>query len=137
MIIITAVDDRNGMAFNHRRQSQDRILREKILALTDGKRLWMNHYSEKQFSGCNAKQINVADDFLNEAAPGEYCFVEDQSVDLYEQWVEQIILFKWNRKYPGDLFFNVDVRGPEWNLERTEDFIGSSHEKITMEVYGR
>ena len=34
MIIIAAVDDRNGMMFNHRRQSQDKVLREKILSLT-------------------------------------------------------------------------------------------------------
>lgn len=137
MIIIAAVDDRNGMAFNHRRQSQDRILREKVLSFTAGKRLWMNHYSERQFSGCNADQLNVDDDFLNEAAPGEYCFVEDQLVSPYEKWVEQIILFKWNRSYPSDLNFDIDVQGPGWRLERTEDFTGSSHEKITMEVYGR
>ena len=49
MIIIAAVDDRNGMMFNHRRQSQDKVLREKILSLTAGKLLWMDHYSAKQF----------------------------------------------------------------------------------------
>lgn len=137
MIIIATVDDRNGMAFNHRRQSQDRVLREKILALTAGKRLWMNHYSEKQFQNDNATQINVDDNFLNEAAPGEFCFIEDQSANAYEKWIEKIILFKWNRKYPGDLHFDIDVKGPDWHLEHTEDFTGSSHEKITMEVYSR
>lgn len=137
MIIIAAVDDRNGMMFNHRRQSQDKVLREKILALTAGKRLWMNHYSEKQFQGQDGLNINVDDDFLNEAAPGEYCFVEDKAVAPYEKWVEQIILFKWNRRYPGDLHFDIDVENPIWHLQRTEDFSGSSHEKITMEVYGR
>lgn len=137
MIIIAAVDDRNGMAFNHRRQSQDRILREKILALTAGKRLWMNHYSEKQFQNNTAPNINIDDRFLHEAAPGEFCFVEDQSVRQHENWVEKIILFKWNRNYPGDLYFDIDVGNATWHLERTEDFAGSSHEKITMEVYGR
>lgn len=137
MIIIAAVDDRNGMMFNHRRQSQDKVLREKILALTAGKRLWMNHYSEKQFQGQDGLNINVDDDFLNEAAPGEYCFVEDKAVAPYEKWVEQIILFKWNRRYPGDFYFDIDVKNPVWHLQKTEDFSGSSHEKITMEVYGR
>lgn len=137
MIIIAAVDDRNGMAFNHRRQSQDRVLREKILALTAGKRLWMNHYSEKQFQNYDAAQIYVDDNFLNKAAPDEFCFIEDQSAVTYEKWVEQIILFKWNRSYPGNLHFDIDVKEPRWHLERTEDFTGSSHEKITMEVYGR
>lgn len=137
MIIITAIDDRGGMMFNHRRQSQDRILREKILALTVDKRLWMNRYSEKQFKDCHSSHINVDDNFLTEAAPGEFCFVEDQAIAPHEKWIEQIILFKWNRKYPGDLYFDINLQGAGWALERTEEFAGSSHEKITMEVYGR
>ena len=135
MIIIAAVDDRNGMMFNHRRQSQDKVLREKILSLTAGKLLWMDHYSAKQFDGCTAPQLNIDDRFMWEAAPGEYCFVEDTSVAHFEKWAEQIILFKWNRKYPGDFCFDIDVQKPEWKLIHTEDFAGSSHEKITMEVY--
>ena len=46
MILIVCVDDHNGMMFNHRRQSQDRILRADILELTGGKKLWMNAYSK-------------------------------------------------------------------------------------------
>ena len=42
MILIVCVDDHNGMMFNHRRQSQDRILRGDILELTEGKILWMD-----------------------------------------------------------------------------------------------
>ena len=38
MILIVCVDDHNGMMFNHRRQSQDRVLRADILELTDGKK---------------------------------------------------------------------------------------------------
>ena len=48
MILIVCVDDHNGMMFNHRRQSQDRVLRADILELTGGKKLWMNAYSRKQ-----------------------------------------------------------------------------------------
>ena len=65
-----------------------------------------------------------------EAAPGEYCFVEDISVAHFEKWAEQIILFKWNRKYPGDFYFDIDVQKPEWKLSHTEDFAGSSMKKL-------
>ena len=51
MILIVAVDDRNGMTFNHRRQSQDKRLRERILSMTKNGKLWMNAYSHKQFVG--------------------------------------------------------------------------------------
>ncbi len=135
MIIIAAVDDRNGMMFNHRRQSQDKVLREKILSLTASKVLWMDHYSAKQFYGYTVPQLNIDDRFMWEAAHGEYCFVEDVSVSHFEKIAEQIILFKWNRKYPGDFYFDIDVQKPKWKLIHTEDFSGSSHKKITMEVY--
>ncbi len=137
MMIIAAVDDRNGMMFHHRRQSQDRVLRQRVLALTADSRLWMNHYTKKQFSESDAPQINVDERFLSEAAPGEYCFVEDVAAAPYEKWVEKIILFKWNRKYPGDFYFDIDVHGNGWRLTSTEEFRGSSHDKITMEVYTR
>ena len=45
MIVICVIDDHGGMLFNHRRQSQDRILRARILQRTKGKKLWMNAYS--------------------------------------------------------------------------------------------
>lgn len=139
MILMVAVDDNNGMLFNKRRQSQDRALRERILALSAHSRLWVNHYTEKQFAqdGQAAEHLNVDDDFMNEAAPGEYCFVENTSAAPYEKWVEQVILFKWNRKYPGDFFFDIDLTNGAWHLTSTEEFPGSSHEKITMEVYSR
>lgn len=139
MILIVAVDDNNGMMFNKRRQSQDRVLRKHILSLSSQSRLWINHYTEKQFAqdGIFAEHLNVDDAFLNEAAPGEYCFVEDVSVAQYEKWVEKIILFRWNRKYPGDFHFDIDLSSGAWKLTSTEDFPGSSHEKITMEVYER
>ena len=59
MVLIVCVDDHNGMMFNHRRQSQDRILRADILELTDGKKLWMNAYSKKQFAESDTARIRV------------------------------------------------------------------------------
>ena len=45
MIIMICLDDRGGMLFNKRRQSQDVLLRQQILTETAGGRLWMNSYS--------------------------------------------------------------------------------------------
>ena len=134
MIVIAAIDDQNGLMFNHRRQSQDNALREKILSLTSGGLLWMNHYSAKQFEGHITPQLNIDDRFMWEAAPGEFCFVENDSAAHFEKWIEKIILFKWNRKYPCDFHFDIDVQKPEWKLQHVENFAGTSHEKITMEV---
>ena len=120
MILIACVDDRGGIAFNHRRQSSDSVVRDRILELTAGSRLWMNEYSAKQFDLDTTPQINISGEFLNEAVPGDYCLVEDVSVATYEKWVEQI-----------------DLTQNKWKLQSTEDFPGHSHENVTMEVYVR
>lgn len=71
---------------------------------------------------------------MEKAANGEYCFVENACLTSYENEIEKIILFKWNRRYPADKFFDIDL-SKGWKLISVNEFAGSSHEKITMEVY--
>ena len=59
MIIMVCVDDNNGMMFNKRRQSQDRVLRQRMLELAGEKKLWMNDYSRRQFPEEEADRIAV------------------------------------------------------------------------------
>lgn len=84
MIIITCLDDELGIMFNQRRQSQDKQLTAKIVALTQGKRLWMTQYSYSLFSQFETAVIDIADNPLIEAADGEYCFVEGTALSKYE-----------------------------------------------------
>ena len=135
MKLIAILDDRDGMLFNHRRQSQDRVLRQMILELTRPASLWMDAYTFRQFAGQEEPHIRVDEDFPYMAAPGDYCFVEDRAPGAFADRVEEIILFRWNRKYPGDLFFDIPLDKGGWQLTSTEEFAGSSHAKITMEVY--
>ena len=140
MRIIAAIDDGGGLMFNRRRQSQDRMLRERILRLSDGSRLWMNAYTRKQFADADAEaveRIAVDEDFLQKAADGDFCFVENAPVLPVLDRVERVILFRWNRAYPSDLRFDLDLSAPPWTLIETDEFPGSSHEKITEEVYAR
>ena len=148
MKIIVCVDNQNGMMFNHRRQSQDRVLRKRILELTGGKKLWMNAYSQKQFLQVNGNmskeqeqsgqlgqsgQIQADEAFLEKAGPGEPCFVEDRSVAPFAGRVERVVLYRWDRAYPADLYWDLSLEG--WTLARREEFPGFSHEIITKEVY--
>lgn len=129
MQIIITVENRNGMLFNHRRVSRDQKVSERILAYCKEKKLWMNAYSAKLFE--NNPQIRVSETFLEQK--DAICFVEDQDVTPYLPEIDTIILFHWNRDYPADFFFTVDLS--EWNRIHQEEFAGKSHEKITMEVY--
>lgn len=135
MIIILCIDDNNGMMFHHRRQSQDRLLREQLLQSIGKNKLWMSAYSKNQFADIHAPQIIADDNFPEKAGDGDYCFVEDRDICGCIDKIQKIILYKWNRRYPADTFFTLDIR--KWTLEESEDFAGYSHEKITKEVYRR
>ena len=143
MILIACIDDNKGMMFNHRRQSQDRVLRRHILDMVGDSNLWMNEYSVKMFEkdseGQPQEHIQVDEDFLRKASEGEYCFVEtfDCGPDMFPETanVEAVVLYKWNRIYPADQYFSMDLSG--WKMVETEEFTGSSHEKITKERYER
>lgn len=135
MNLIVCVDDDNGMLFNQRRQSQDHILRQRILKITNGKKLRMNHYSGKQFEKEDAFNIYPDDNFLSMALNDDFCFVENENVASFEDQFEKIIVYKWNRKYPFDLQFTINLSA--WKLVSIYEFAGSSHDKITEEVYVR
>ena len=137
MILIMFIDNNGGMMFNRRRQSQDRIALEKILGMIAGSTLWMNEYSAGLFSRLAAPQIHIDGQFLDRARPGDYCLVENVDVSPYLSFVEKIVLFHWNRDYPSDMKFPVKLNDGKWVLQGQEEFAGSSHEKITMEVYTR
>lgn len=137
MIVIVCIDDRNGMMFHNRRVSQDRVQRRDMLRECEGKILYMSAYSKKMFCGSTAHDISVSDDFLEKAGKGEYCFVEDADMAGCQERIEGVILYRWNRSYPADIYFTLNLADGGWVRERAEEFEGFSHEKITKEVYRR
>lgn len=133
MILIACVDDRMGMLFNHRRVSQDQKVNENILAMCQKKHLYMEEYSFKLFQNLNADIIRVIDNITSIQAD-EYFFTENPE-SINENMVEKIILYRWNRKYPADQYFPIDIK--TWKLVNSEEFAGKSHEKITKEIWER
>ena len=127
MILAICVDDKLGIRFGGRRQSKDRALRQRLLELSGGK-LRMSEYSARQFE----ENVYSGGDYLRDAKPGDWCFAEDPSFEAYSDHIEKLVLFRWNRVYPADEHFRFPGK---WQLEHAEDFPGSSHERITMEVY--
>lgn len=134
MKLIVCLDDADGMLFNNRRQSKDRIVRQKILELVGEGRLWMNGYSAKQFCG-EAANIVVNEDFLAMAACEDWCFLEDTEPAPFVQKIDALIIYRWNRLYPSDVKFPTGLFVNRLKLTERNDFPGSSHEKITQEVY--
>lgn len=135
MTVIVCLDNANGMMFNHRRQSRDANVIKDILKTINGASLLISPYSEPLFSQeeCSA---SVSDSFLVDAAAEDYCFVENASVAEFKEKITKLVIYKWNRDYPADFYFDIDYAN-DYKLETTLDFIGTSHEKITKEVYVR
>ena len=130
MKLIFCLDDKGGMMFNKRRQSQDRELRKRILDTLEGKPLVMSPYSAKQF--VESENILISDAPQIENFDGVY-FVEDLPFSM--SGVGEITLYKWNRHYPSDVKFGIDLAKSGFVLKKVYEFEGSSHEKITEETY--
>ena len=135
MIAIICLDDKNGYLFNKRRQSQDRVLRAKLIEMASGSKLWMNAYSQKQFENEMCPVIEVDEEFALKAGEGEYCFFENVSPEDFLDRTEKIYVVKWNRVYPSDRKF--DTKSTSFAFEGSEEFQGSSHEKIAIGRYGK
>ncbi len=133
MKLVACIDEKNGMAFNHRRQSRDRILIEDLVRHLDGEAIYTTAYSAKLFEGTAAK-VEIAEAPAESCGEG-YCFLETIDPILYADRADTLILYRWNRHYPADVFFGVSLSA--YRLILTEEFAGSSHEKITKEVWKR
>lgn len=133
MKIAICVDKSNGILFGGKRLSQDGILRNKLIELVGDGKLCMNEYSAKQFD--NDDRLQVCEDFLLSAGQNSICFVENVEIPMDK--VSELYLFNWNRDYPADTYFKVDLNEYQFKRIKKEDFVGSSHKKITLEVYRR
>ena len=67
----------------------------------------------------------------------DFCLIENTEVKNYINNINTIVVYKWNRIYPSDFYFDIDLNTNSWELLKTEEFQGSSHEKITKETYRR
>ena len=118
MIVYIAVDDENGMLFNNRRQSQDRIMRENMLQDCVGSRLWVAEYSKKFFVDENGNitpdNVVVDDDFLEKAGENDHCYVEKGDISPWMEKIDTIVLYKWNRLYPADTYFDTSLLDSNW-----------------------
>ena len=131
MIVIACLDNRGGMAFGGRRQSRDHVLCKRIVSLVGNDILYMSEYSKKLFE--DSDNIIADGDFLDKATSGDYCFIELESLSNYEEKIEKLIVYRWNRDYPYDIKFEINLS--KWKMISQSEFKGSSHDNIIEEVY--
>ena len=127
--VAVCLDDEMGMMFNSRRQSRDRVLIEELLS-SSKERIYIHPYSRLLFP--DSDRITVTEDPLGECEDG-ICFIENLPILPYKDKIRKLIIYKWNRLYPADKYFDLSLEGKR-RISKTE-FKGSSHERITKEIY--
>ena len=134
MKLVVCVDDRMGVMFNKRRQSKDAKVREDILSmLEEGKKLFVSPYTAKQFLPEEQEKLQISETFLLEATKEDICFIEDSDVSELVDSIESIILYRWNRHYPSDKYFTLDLSN--YDFVSSIDFVGNSHPEMLKEEY--
>ena len=130
MILVSCVENRDGLRFNGRRCSRDREMCRDLLERSKGK-LWLSKESRILFKEFPQAVLHVVEDPA-ETPPGEYCFWEAPARDTQP---EELLLYRWNRDYPWDEGFCF----PQglWIKTAQREFPGCSHPVITAERYGR
>lgn len=133
MKLIFCVEKSNGTMLFGKRQTSDKALTEHLLQIIGGSKLWVSKYSSELFKA--AKNLIADDNYKDKAGIADYCFIEDKEYNLDS--ANEIILCRWNRKYPSDTFLNIDRICELFEKVSAENIVGSSHEKITIERYVR
>lgn len=131
MKIALCVSNDNGMLFNNRRQSRDRVLIEDLLKETD-KKIYISTFSSDLF---DEENVICTDNLLSCASDDKLCFIENIPLNNYINEITEIIIYNWNRDYPSDFWLDIDLS--EFELISSVDFVGSSHEKITKNHFRR
>lgn len=143
MRLIVCVDDEMGMAYNHRRVSSDSVVTQEIKNIVVSTKVWMTCYSAKLFLSTSKESVNSASSMhimlsenpIQEAGKNDYCFLERESpTDISN--VDEIIMFRWGRRYPSDVKFGVSF-AQGWVLKSTKKIVGTSHKEIIEEVWNK
>lgn len=129
MTIYVCLDDRNGMLFNHRRQSRD------IAVLQDLEQpVYIDAVSEKLFLS-SAIPYQLTPEELGQLPKDGGFFLENRTPETALPLADKVVVYRWNRHYPADFYWNVDLNELGFTLESQSEFPGRSHETISKEVY--
>lgn len=132
MEIIICLDDNNGMLFNNRRQSRDSKVLLDIKNSLNGS-LTIFPFSEKLVSSAEIPYEIMS----GSASENTVLFVEDRGIKEFLPVTNKITVYRWNRVYPADMSLDIVLSAEGFRITQTVDFEGTSHEKITKEVYER
>lgn len=134
MTVFLCTDDRGGMLFNKRRQSRDsKVIEDVSRSVGDGT-LYISDFSEALFAESDISVISVSDPLVSARENG-CVFVECHRLSEHIRYIDTLIIYRWNKKYPYDFLLDIAPEECGFKLCETAELQGSSHDKITKEIY--
>lgn len=131
MNAIAVIDSCNGLAFNDRPQSRDRVLMERIARLTDDAPIQAEGHFARMLESYGFQCLPYAQCLQ----PGEWVWLDhDPSAQEIEQ-IDKLIVARFRNIYPADMWFTLEPQKPEWKKMSRQIFAGSSHDKIILEEF--
>ena len=134
MTFYLCLDDRNGMRFNNRRQSRDALVLEDIRSSVN-QELTIEPFSETLVAQSGIPYVLAPEDWTT-LPPDAHFFLETGPHNAAEL-ADTLVVYRWNRHYPADVFWNVNYADLGYSLAEIREFPGTSHDRITKEVYKR
>lgn len=132
MRVFICVDDNRGMLFNNRRQSRDSAVIDDMLKCSVSP-LYISDFSKILFEGRGG--VVTVKAALEECPENGSCFAENEDPGAFTDKISELVIYRWNRSYPFDTVLSFSPKAAGFTLSKSTDFSGSSHKKITKEVW--
>lgn len=133
LTVAVVLDDNEGMLLFGKRQSKDRVLISEFVESAGSSPIYASVFSKVLFD--KYENVTLCENPFTEAPSGAWCFIENYPLSSYLDMIDTIIIYRWNRLYHSDVKLDVDVKKCGYKLKSVTEFAGSSHEKITKEIY--
>lgn len=133
MNYVICLEDRDGMAFNHRRLSKDQALMDDLMYYLNGRKIYADEYSSALFEEYGYR-CETVENPVEACGQDEYVFLElTDPADL--PLGDEYVIYRWNRTYPADTYCSLDLRQAGLQLISAIQFEGKSHPEIDREVW--
>ena len=133
MTLFVCLDDQDGMSFGGRRQSRDSAVIKDIFATANGASLTVAPYSKLLLSQYGS--LTVTETPMKDAESDGFVFIEVESPREYTKRIDRLIIYRWGEIYPADIRLDILPSKLGLSLLTRRYLVGTSHKKITKEVY--
>ena len=145
MKIVFVLDQKNGMMFNHRRQSFDQAIIKKIVEdvnEVEG-RLWISDYSKELFASYDVNNMPLEEFDLSKVNDNDVVYVENIGVDLEtmianKETSVELNFYRWDKVYPSDkkMIFTKEMLDAFF-VKDSYEMSGETHDLISVEVWNK